>query len=124
MLLFKHNKEVLIMKAEFIYENIMKSPEVLTKFLEYNFIKIKNVDIITIDEFYSEYEKLDSFEKLQMDNSKIALHHDWYNRATTATMTNTTLYTDYIVPNKWNIFVQLMEKLFAFIFHKVIKTKT
>ena len=50
------------MKAEFIYENIMKSPEVLTKFLEYNFIKIKNVDIITIDEFYSEYEKLDSFE--------------------------------------------------------------
>ena len=98
------------MKAEFIYENIMKSPKVLIKFLEYDFIKIKNVDIITIDEFYSEYEKLDSFEKLQMDNSKIALHHDWYNRATTATMTNTTLYTDYIVPNKWNIFVQLMEK--------------
>ena len=98
------------MKAEFIYENIMKSPEVLTKFLEYNFIKIKNVDIITIDEFYSEYEKLDSFEKLQMDNSKIALHHDWYNRATSTTMTNKTLYTDYIVPNKWNIFVQLMEK--------------
>ena len=98
------------MKAEFIYENIMKSPKVLIKFLEYNFIKIKNVDIITIDEFYSEYEKLDSFEKLQMDNSKIALYHDWYNRATSATMTNTTLYTDYIVPNKWNIFVQLMEK--------------
>lgn len=62
------------------------------------------MDIITIDEFYSEYEKLDSFEKLQMDNSKIALHHDLYNRATTATMTNKT-----IVPNKWNIFVQLME---------------
>ena len=98
------------MKAEFIYENIMMSPAVLTKFLEYNFIKIKNVDIITIDEFYSECEKLDSFEKLQMDNSKIALHHDWYNRATTATITNKTLYIDYIVPNKWNIFVQLMEK--------------
>lgn len=100
------------MKAEFIYEMIMKSPKVLIKFLEYDFIKIKNVDIITIDEFYSEYEKLDSFEKLQMDNSKIRLHHDWYNRATTATMTSKALYMDYIVPNKWNIFVQLMEKPF------------
>ena len=98
------------MKAEFIYENIMTNPKVLIDFLEYDFIKIKNVDIITIDEFYSEYEKLDSFEKLQMDNSKIALHHDWYNRATTATMTNKTLYQEYIVPNKRNIFVQLMEK--------------
>ena len=27
-------------------------------------------------------------------------------------MTNKTLYTDYIVPNKWNIFVQLMERPF------------
>lgn len=100
------------MKAEFIYENIMKSPKVLIKFLEYDFIKIKNVDIITIDEFYSEYEKLDSFEKLQMDNSKIALYHDWYNRATSETLSNSEIYDYYIVPNKWNIFVQLMEKPF------------
>lgn len=40
------------MKAEFIYEMIMKNPKVLIKFLEYDYIKIKNCDIITIDEFY------------------------------------------------------------------------
>ena len=52
------------MKAEFIYENIMKSPEVLTKFLEYNFIKIKNVDIITIDEFYSDSKSDEPLAKI------------------------------------------------------------
>lgn len=103
------------MKAEFIYEMIMKSPKVLIKFLKYDFIKIKNCDIITIDEFYSEYEKLDSFEKLQMDNSKIALHHDWYNRATSETLTNGKLYGRYIMPNRWKIFEQLMEKPFHII---------
>ena len=109
------------MKAEFIYEMIMKSPKVLIKFLEYDFIKIKNCDIITIDEFYSEYEKLDSFEKLQMDNSKIALHHDWYNLTTSETLTNGSLYGRYIVPNKWKIFVQLMEKPFDVVQKMFIK---
>ena len=103
------------MKAEFIYEMIMKNPKVLIKFLEYDFIKIKNCDIITIDEFYSEYEKLNAFEKLQMDNSKIALYHDWYNRATSETLTNNKLYGRYIMPNRWKIFEQLMEKPFHII---------
>lgn len=112
------------MKAEFIYKNIMNNSRLLIKFLEYDFIKIKNIDIITIDEFYSEYEKLDSFEKLQMDNSKIHLHHDYYNRATAETIKIGALYQNYIVPNKWNIFEQLMKMPFDTIQKMIISVQS